>query len=420
MYNDLMDNRENLKKTKLSNGLNMLIYEMPWARSVTAQLWVNAGSRFEKKINSGISHFLEHMLFEGTKDYPTNRELNKAISSLGGDSKAYTSKEEVFYQMKFPSENGQEAINFLYEIISGSLLSESTIEKEKNIITQELARERDNPEAYKWQALLNFLWSNDSSLGRNTIGTKESVARITREDLINFKDKMYIPSNMTLVITGNIKSNEAIEAADNTFGLLKNSGPNAVYPAVELAAHNNRTSRVYLEKMNELGQIYIMMGFTSNITFKSPSYIASEVLNQMLSLQIFDSMVYKKGLSYSANSFSWSFKDHTLETLMVEIDPAKLLETVKVMVDEVKNLSITSNSLNEAKSELKKSNFLDLSDTDKLADFFGEQEFFGQEVLLPEEVKKRIDEVGVSDLIRLKEEILNYSNVAIAILGHSG
>ena len=191
---------------------------MPWANSVTLQLWVTAGPRFEPQATAGLAHYLEHLFFDGTKSYPSNRKLNKAVEAAGGDIDASTHKEYVVYQIKLPYQNQLRAAEFLYELIFNSLLSKKDVEKERGIIKQELKREIDNIESYRWDFILKSLWPENHPLSENTLGSEASIKTIQRADLLKYKRKMYNSGNMFLMAAGNFEKENILNSIKKTFG----------------------------------------------------------------------------------------------------------------------------------------------------------------------------------------------------------
>lgn len=390
---------------------------MPWANSVTLQLWITAGPRFEPQVTAGLAHYLEHLFFDGTKSYPSNRKLNRAVEAAGGDIDASTHKEYVVYQIKLPHQNQLRATEFLYELIFNPLLSKKDVEKERGIIKQELKREVDNIESYRWDFILKSLWPKNHPLSENTLGSEASIKTIQRADLLKYKRKMYNPGNMFLMVAGNFESKNILNSIKKTFGFLGADKHIPIFEKIEFQRHRQRPSRIFIEKREKAKQAYITLSFLTDLSPSHPKITALKVLDTMLQKRIFDFFVYQSGLSYSAFTNLWTFKDHALENIMVEVAPEKIKYSVDKIIEEVKNLDINPESITEAANSLKKSLFLNLADTDKFAEFIAEQEWYTGNIKSPEEMIQEINNVGVSQIKELKSQIFKYRNALLTIIG---
>src|SRR3989344_2730723 len=188
---------EFVHKEVLSNGLRVLVHEMPWAQSVSARFLVKAGPRYEGEVTTGSAHYLEHMFFEGSQKYPSRRELDRAVESRGGDHSAYTDKEYVMYQAKLPTESADFASEFVRELVFNPVMAEEAVEREKGVISAELRRSIDTPAQHRWNLLRQHVWSGHP-LGHNTLGTFDSIERISRQDLLGYHTRFYRPNNAIL------------------------------------------------------------------------------------------------------------------------------------------------------------------------------------------------------------------------------
>lgn len=405
------------KKIKLGNGLRVLIYKMPWAHSVAAQLLIGAGSRFETEDNSGTAHFLEHMFFEGTKSYPSRKKLDKATEAWGGELSAYTGKELVSYSAKFLSQNSNKALEFLYELVFNSLLNEQAIEKEKGIIVQELKRRIDNPEAYRWSLLLKSIWSERHPLGMMNVGNEKSINAVNIHALRDYLNRFYIPSNIILVVAGKLKLKETLNQINKLFGSLSCDKNLLSFMRADIRTVQNKIERVFIENRPNINQVNIIMSFIDKVRNVGRDEIASRALSQLLNNAIFNSLVNEAGIAYSATASQWIFRDHTLQYVLTGVAPEKLSETIKRIVGIINGLEINEETLTEAKNTLKKNTLLNLADTDDFTELFGEQEFYFGKISDTTDLTNRIDEITVKDLIRLKNEIFRYKNCVLALLG---
>ncbi len=409
-----MNSRKFVYKEILPNDLRLLVHEMPWAQSVSARLLVSAGPRWEDDRTTGTAHYLEHMVFEGSRKYPSRRELDRAIENLGGNQNAYTDKEYVMYQAKVPVEHTAFATEFVREFVFNPLMSDKAVAREKGIISAELKRSNDDPNNHSWQLLRQFVWQGHT-LGHNTLGTFESIEAITKADLINYHNKFYRPDNSILVIAGNIDQRSAIDLAMKDFGDLK---PHPEYGfSVDAPRFVKHNSRVFIEN-KKLEETHILLAFSTEGRGKSsPQFPEIQVLSKIMRKVIFHKFVYDLGVSYSAFSYPWLVSDNGSLVVGAGVHPERTEEAVRVMVKEINNLQITPKSVREAKEALKGELTLDIADTDDYAHFIGEQELYTRNIKSPEQIRQELDSVTPDSLKELKKNIVSNSTLALILLG---
>lgn len=311
---------EFLQEKVLPNGLNILVHEMLYANSITVEIKIRAGSRYEPI--PGLSHFLEHMIGEGSKNYPSPNDIRKAVKRCGGMSSFRTDREMVSYKIKLPSESKVFAFEFLKELLFYPLMAPEAIKRERKIILREYAEYIDDPTRYTMYGILpQHLWGKDDPLGRNVLGTKQSLLRISRNNLIEFHQKFYTPLNMVLSIAGNITKEEAFELSSTNFGEL---------PPTK--AQNEKTSYsfylptlrgVLIEKRN-IHQVSIALGIVTDITFHDRDFSSLAVLNSLIGDQILDTFIYDVGISYTADFCPISVApDHSMLVFFCQVSPKK-------------------------------------------------------------------------------------------------
>ncbi len=414
VHEEGLQNHEFVYKETLPNGLSVLVYEMPWAQSVSARLLVSAGPRWEDDQTNGTAHYLEHMIFEGSQEYPSRRELDKAIESLGGKQNAYTDKEYVMYQAKVPAEHAAFATEFVREFVFNPLMSEEAVAREKGIITAELKRSNDDPSNHRWQLLREFVWKGHS-LGHNTLGTFESIRAITKRGLQSYHERFYRSDNSVLVIAGNINGQTALELSIKDFGGL------VAHPELEVNVEAPRfveqKPRVFIEN-KPLEETHILLAFsTEGRGENSPELATIQVLSKLMRKSVFHKFVYDLGISYSAFSYPWLVSDNGSLVVGAGVHPERTEEAIDVMVNEVNSLEISEQSLREAKEALKGEQTLNIADTDDYAHFIGEQELYTGTIKSPEQVRQCIEEVSHEALQSLKDTIISNNTTALVLLG---
>jgi predicted Zn-dependent peptidase len=332
---------------------------------------------------------------------------------MGGKISAYTDKELVMYQTKFPTDKADFCTKFLRELVFNPQMSRKAFIKEKGIITAELRRNIENPVKHRWNVLRKFIWK-DHPFGINTLGTFKSIKQITYQDLKQYYDHYYRPNYSILVIAGNIKRTKAMKMAITNFGDIKqseNNPPHVPPPTQALDKH------VHIEEQ-PVKQAHIQLSFDTNGHGESsPIWPQIILLNRIIGNNIFHKFVYDLGYSYSARSHAWLVKNSGNIVITVETPPKNTTKTVSLIVDELNKTIINRQSVQEARAGVISNMFLGLADTDQYADFIGMWELYNNKVKSPDKVKKDFKAVSVRDLQKLKESVVRKQNAAMIVLG---
>lgn len=400
-------------KERLPNGLELIVHEMPWAHSVSARLLVKTGLRYESEHTIGINHYIEHMFLEGSRKYPSRRELDKAITSLGGARRNYAGDEYARYQAKLPVDNANFSTKFIRELVFNPIMAEEAVKREKSIIAAELRRSIDSPSEHRHNLLRKHVWKN-YPLGYNTLGTFESIQRITRQDLLDYHSCFYRPNNAILVVAGNITSSQAIDIATQDFGDLPASED--IHPMVTSPVQS-AIPRVLIEE-RDIQQSHILLAFSTKGSGKSSPILPEiQVLSRMIRNNIFHKFVYDLGLSYAAGGYTWLLSDNGNIVVAVEVAPKNTDEAVKRIVHEVSQIKIDEDLIQEAKASVISDLILNMADTDDYAHFIGEQQLYTGTVKSPLQAKNELQAVTATDLYKLKQSLLTNDNVAMVVLG---
>lgn len=408
------NNKFFITKKVLPNDLKIIFHQMPWSNSTTARLLVNGGSRFEEKEESGTAHFLEHMLFEGTKKYPSAKKLYQGIESFGRDLNAHTSKEEICYTSRILSENSEKSIEFLCELVFNSLLRKQDVEKEKGIIIQEKNQGLNNIKKHRWDILLKAIWSENHPMGRTNIGSKESILNIDKPKLEKYLKKFYMPNNLILAVAGKFNEEKILKEIYKTFGKLKRKSPIPSFKKINFKKISKE--KVIIQKNPELHQADIIISFLTNINYTHPKKITFDILSTILGRRIFNTLIYEKGLAYSASAGNWILRDHGLLNITAGIDPHKVKETYS-LINKIMGLEITKESVLEAKNAIKKDLLLDLSDSESFASFIADQEFYYGEILSPYKIIEKVNKITISEIKKLKKQIFRPEKMFLAVIG---
>lgn len=340
--------------SKLANGLTILTYNMPNVNSVAINLIVNVGSRYEEADEIGISHFLEHMAFKGTKTRSA-KQIAEEFDAIGGNFNAYTGYEQTIYYAKILYENCYKALEILADIIQNSVFSSSEIAKEYQVILQEIAHTQDNPDELIYEKFYESAYSNQA-LGRPILGNAESLAKFNSDSFNNYIDKYYHAENIYLSIAGNISHEQAVQYAENLFSSLKNKPRKTFDKAFYTGGHSFITK--------ELEQTTLLLGFESvpylNIEQLYHAQLLSLILGCGMSSRLFQQIRENQGLAYSIGSYNSSYYDSGIFNIYASTNHDNLTLLTAELVKQIKKISIDlkESEIVRAKIQLKTSIYM--------------------------------------------------------------
>lgn len=416
-YNEaLMD----FKRTVLSNGLRVLTIPMPSFESATVMLMVAAGSRYETKQNNGISHFLEHMAFKGTKKRPTAMDIASLIDGMGGEFNAFTGKETTGYYIKSSVANVDLSMDILSDIMQHSLFDAAEIEKEKGVIMEEINLYEDTP-ARKIGDIYEQLLYGDTPLGWDIAGEKQIIRSVVRDDFTNYMASLYSASNMTLVVAGGVDTKNVREMAEKYFTKMRQFETLRYSGVVE-----NQEKSAVLIKQKKTEQAHFALGVRTvaeEHPDKYPLWLLSAVLGGGMSSRLFSEIREKRGLAYYVRTHSDHYTDCGSLVSMAGVDAKRADEAVKVAVAEYRKIAngkskIANDELKKAKEFTKGHLVLDLEDSRSVAGFYAQQELLEKTIDNPDDILVKIDKVTVEDIQRVAQKYLGKNPLNLAVIGN--
>ena len=323
------------KKTTLPNGLRVVTGVLPHTRSATVSVYVGAGSRYERDDEAGLSHFLEHMLFKGASRRPTARVISEAIESFGGMHNAATDREVTVYYAKVPHTAALETIDILADMVREPVMDGAELEKERSVILEELATVEDSPGELAGILIDETLWPHQP-LGRNVGGTPESVQSLPLAAVNRYLHAQYVPSNMVLVVAGNVAHDAVVGAAERWLGDMPGNAPGAWYPV----ENRNGSPRIAIrEKATE--QAHICIAYPS-VSLNHPDRYAVDLLSTLLgegmSSRLFLELREERALVYDVHSYPSEFRDAGSFTVYAGCDPENARVTVEATLEETAKL----------------------------------------------------------------------------------
>ncbi len=401
-------------KTILDNGISIISEEINHVRSVSIGVWVRCGSRSENYTINGMAHFIEHMLFKGTKNRSAF-DIALEIDSVGGVMNAFTGKEFTAFYIKIPDYHLAMAIDLLADIVKNSLFDPAEIEKETSVVLQEISMVEDTPDDFIHDFFEKTFW-NGHSLGLPVLGTKETVANFERNSLINFFTERYTGKNLTLTAVGNLKHDVLVDLAKNTFGSLERISIKEL--------HNKpliKPTVAVIEK--DLEQEHIIVGTTappSTSQLRYPALLMNIVLGGSMSSRLFQEIREKRGLAYSIRSYLAPYRDAGILGIYVATSEDKVKEVIGLILAELdkfrKNL-LTEKELHSAKELVKGNLLLSMESTDNRMIKLAKNEIlFGRNIPV-EETVRNIEAVSRKDIKNLASDIFSFDTISLAALG---
>lgn len=405
---------------KLSSGLRVLTVPMPTLESATVTVWVKTGSRNEEARVNGISHFLEHMTFKGSKKRPTAREISEAVDAIGGEFNASTSKEWTDFYIKARTENMDIAFDVLSDMVLNPILKEEEIEREKGVIIEEIAMYEDIPTIRIWKNFEQLIFKGHS-LGRDIAGTPKTVKGMAKDDFERYRKIHYYPENIVVTVAGGVSEKEVLGLTDKYFGGLSSRKPTF---KGETFKGRQTKSQVFLDSKSK-EQAHFILGFRGNAMGSKNRFVdavLSSVLGGGMSSRLFIEVRERRGLAYAVKNDVERMTDTGYIATYAGVDTKKAEEAIKIVLDQhlglaTKKYRIFDKELRKAKEYIKGHFALSLEDTHAVSDFFGIKELLLGKVETPEEIFAGIDAVGMDEVYSEAARLFVPSGLNLAIIG---
>lgn len=404
---------------KLSNGLSLILQTMPSVDSAAVYVAVGAGSRYETKDTAGTAHFLEHMLFEGTKRLSTPKDVAEYIERVGGKSGAWTDKEYVTYYAKVPKQHLEVAFSYLAEILFNSTLSNKAIKKERGIVVEELRRKADNPEAEIWDLWFEWVWGKDQSLGRSILGYEETIKKITKRQLQGYMKRLYHTANMAIAVTGNFYPQDAKDYTFKYFG-QKSSGSIPMFRKLSPISKKMHTKIIRTNTQ----QVQLILGFVTDISYTHKDRftlrVIADILSAGVSSRLFQKLIYDLGIAYSAGAFYWVFADAGSFLTYGGFSAENAEIAIKIILEELKKIKdkkISDQELQGTKEKGKANIVFSLETPEQMANWYATQQVTEKRIMTIEETLEKIDEVTTEDIQRVARQIFISKNLYLTMRG---
>jgi len=400
----------------LKNGLRVITVPQKGTQAVTVLVLVGTGSKYEKKEINGISHLLEHLLFKGTKKRPSHISISEPLDRVGGIYNAFTGEDYTGYFVKVDAKHFDLALDIISDIYLNSKLNLKEIEKEKGVIIEEINMYYDHPSSY-----IQSLWSKvlygDQPAGWDIAGTKESISKISRDQLFNYMKTQYTASNTIVCVVGNI-SNNAGGKIKKYFSKIKNKKTIEKAPVVE-----KQRKPECLIKNKQTDQTHFCLG-VRGYNFSHPDRFALEllglILGGMMSSRLFVKIREELSLAYYVKTIVSNDPDSGFLVTQAGVDSARVEKAIAAILKEYQKMTETKISIKElqkAKDHFKGKMALLFEASDAQASFYGAQEILEKKILTPNQIYGKINKVTVNDISRASKDIFKPEKLNLALIG---
>ena len=404
------------QRTVLDNQLRVLTSTMPHSMSVSMTISVGAGSRYEPDELAGLSHFLEHLPFKGTESWPTARHVSEAIEGVGGVMNASTDRELTVFWCKVARLHFRQAFAVLLDMVLNPLLDPEEMEKEREVIQEELRMTYDYP-TNRVDLLIDEIMWPEQAMGRDVGGTPDSVNAISVNDVREYMEHQYNPANVVITVVGNVDHNEVVELIAEA---TKNWKPGESLDW-EPVTENDAGSMARVEQKRS-DQAHICLGLPG-ISLTDPDRHAFAILNGILgdgmSSRLFLNLRENQGLAYDVSSSLSHFRDCGSMVIYCGVEPKKTREAVQAVMGELAGMrrEVPLPELNKAKEFAKGHLLLRMEDTRSVAAWLGTQELLLGRIATVDDIVQKIDDVTADDVTRVAERLINPDKLRLAVVG---
>ena len=399
-----------MRKYSLDNGTT-IIFEKNSSKSVAVEVMFKVGSNFEGKEMAGISHFLEHMLFEGTKKRKNSREIANEIEKYGGEFNAYTTGDRTAFFIKIISKKFDVALDILSDMVTNPVFDEKVIEKEKHVVLKEINMVTDDPRLHQWILFQKTLFEEHPAKNP-TYGSAETVKSFDKKHVAGYYYSHYLPNNMIVSVAGNVKN--AKEKVEEYFGSLK---PGKLARRQSIKETPQTKIKKFVEKKRTLNS-YMVLGYNSVPRTHKDSYVfdvITAILGRGQSGWMFDEIRNKRGLAYQVGVNNERESDYGMFAVYTGLDKTKIEDAKKIVLGQFKRLNdLSKKELQEAKTYIEGSHALQMEDNFHNADNLAVWETI-KDARLADLYLGRIKEVSINDVRRVAKEYLNDKYTLVVI-----
>ncbi len=404
----------------LDNGMRIIAQRMEQVRSCAIGVWIGTGSVREDAAESGASHFIEHMLFKGTEKRSA-QQIAAEMDGIGGNINAFTSKECTCFYAKVLDEHLEKAVDILSDIVRFSAFDPKEIEKEKGVVCEEILMVEDSPEDLAHDVLSSTYFAGDP-LARPILGTKESVTSFTREGLLRYMGKHYMPGNIVIAVAGNLPPRKELIALLKRYFSSAGTGEGQEPAICNIPAGGRRFQPV----QKDIEQIHICMGLPGvslDAPEQYPLFVLSNALGGSMSSRLFQKIREQRGLAYSIYSYPSCYRSVGYFALYAGTGEQQAPEVVRLVLEELEEIrknGITEEEFQRSRDQLKGSYLLSQEGTSSRMNALGKAQLLLNRLYSEEETIKRIEAVTMEDVRDITRKVLDLEQLSLVCVGRMG
>ncbi len=407
------------KKVTLENGLRILTAPMQGTNTLTVLVMCATGSDYERREENGVSHFLEHMFFKGTTHRPSSEIIRRELDAIGSISNAFTDHETTGYFIKAAKTHRGQALDMLVDIYQNSLLADEEIEREKQVVVEELHLRRDTPTTYVGDLWERHLYG-DQPAGWDIGGSEEVIRKLARGDLAEYFTHQYVAGNTAVIAAGNFEEGEMVQEITELFGGIRRASPRSKPPVVQ-----EQSEPRLLAEDKKTDQAHVVVGFRGYDAFHPRRYAAdmlATILGGSMSSRMFSRVREQLGLAYAVFTDSENYSNRGSLSTYAGVTHANVARTVEVILEEYRRIReepVGAEELTRNKDFLKGRMLMSLEASNAVASFVGGEEMLTGKPLTTDEIFAIIDGVTPADLHAAAQELFRRERLNLTVLGQS-
>lgn len=406
-----------IDQTTLDNGLRIVTASLADARSVTVNIVVGTGSRFEEyATNGGVSHFLEHLLFKGSKKYPSAQAIAEAVDAVGGYNNAYTTEDVTSFYIKVPARYGTLALDILSDMVKSPMLDGLELERERDVIIEEMNVFRDDPSRFIGTLVPGLIFP-DNPLGRDIIGSEEVIKTVSRDEIVKYLAQRYRPNNLVVAVAGAVHHEEVVAQMKASLGALESGELASIVPVAEelgdelAVTHTKPTAQAHF--------MVASRGYAYDDPDEPAARLVAAILGRGMSSRLFTNVRERQGLAYTVFAEVNPFVDTGLFEAYAGVNLDKIqraLDSVLHELELIRSETVSTSELDKAKQQLTAGLEMSLESNGSIADRIGTQMVLLGGVKSIEETIERIEAVTPADVRRVAEAMLAPERLRFAII----
>lgn len=398
------------------NGLKLAVKTLSGIKSVTMGIFVGAGSADENNNNNGISHYIEHMLFKGTKKRSAF-DIADSIDSIGAQINAFTTKEMTCYYTKSITEHAEKTFEILSDIFFNSTFDQKESEKEKKVIFEEIAMVEDRPDDICVDSLATAFFGNNF-LGKTILGTKETVGALSNEDVKEYMQKYYIPSNTVISVAGSLKPADAEKLAEKYFASVFNGGKGEI-----VREKPRKVKPRQIDRFKDAEQVHLCFGFPSpkfNSKISNEIAVINTILGGGMSSRLFQKIREEKGLAYQVYSYPSAYRKSGIYTIYAAVNPSMVKQSAELILEEIKNIrekGITKQEFERGKEQIKSALIFGQESSSSIMNAYGRYMVITGKMLNLENKIKRINNLTMEDIEVALKNLFEFDKLCASYVG---